>query len=1696
MRVCTREQRSEFTARLFYLSLSRSLVQRMTLRALAAAPVQIYTRCLFRRATPRRSPLTWVQRAHSNFSILTLSSTTVLLCQSVDVRNSVKEFSKLQNCQVVEGFVQILLIDEANDTSFQNLEFPDLVEITGYLLLYRVQGLKSIGQLFPNLKVIRGHQLFTNYALVAFEMMSMQEIGLRSLTDIMRGSVRFEKNPMLCYADTVDWDNIAKAGKGENVIAMNMPMNECPVCDKDCPPRPTNPEEKLCWNKQTCQKVCPKACGDRACSPSGECCHPFCVGGCSGPLASDCQLCREVVVNQTQCIDSCPPGTYEFFNRRCVTQQECRMMRRPREINAKQYPYKPFGNQCLLECPRGYEEISENDMYSCKRCNGPCFKECPGTVVDNISTAQKLRGCSFINGSLEIAIRDGQNIVRELEESLGNIQVITGYLKIFRNFPLISLNFLKNLTEIRGDKLEMKEYSLVVLDNQNLQELWNFTSRPPLKIGSHKGLAKISFHYNPRLCLQNIEELRERTGLGSFTEIEVSSTSNGDKVACNITELKSVVYSVTSKAALIKWESFKHHDMRTLLSYVVYSKEAPNQNVSMYDSRDACGGDGWKVTDVAPQDEEKKNPLETAVDDGAGGFPYDVPHSNPINYHQSTILASLKPYTQYAYYVKTYTILTERSGAQSKLQYFTTLPGQPSAVRSLAIYSNSSDTLVINWLPPLNPNCNLTHYRIIGKLEPYDLNYLKQRNYCDEPMQAMERKSLAEIVAEEKLKAEKELEASQKMNETSECQCPCGESKPTISEQDVSSSIAFEDALHNQVYIKRGNSRRRRSLEDELTGLAGDAKQLWKKEQLAAGAILDYVVRDKREHNSYQEENHKDMIQNKKTLSKPSKKPVPPEPKDIKEGDSYVQFVREVPASSLTFVMRELRHFGKYTIHVMACREKDERNPEQHCSPVSLRSMQTLRKEQADDIPKGSFRLEKMPSNDSTTTVKLMWDEPPQPNGVILTYQIEYKRVDVLNHKAIVACITQDNFHDEGNQFILPSLSAGNYSVRIRASSFAGMGAYSETLYIDIPDSNLSAPFWQIFLIILSILCCIIVIGVAAAFTFRKKFMQSVPSMRLLATVNPEYTSAVYKLDEWEVPRKKIKMGKELGNGSFGMVYEGICQNLVKGQTETRCAIKTVNEGATDRERVDFLNEASVMKGFDTHHVVKLLGVVSQGHPVLVIMELMENGDLKSFLRNHRPDKCQDAAVQPVTRRMVYKMAIEIADGMAYLSAKKFVHRDLAARNCMVATDLTVKIGDFGMTRDIYETDYYRKGSRGLLPVRWMAPESLQDGVFSSFSDVWSYGVVVWEMCTLASQPYQGLSNEQVVRYVLEGGVMEQPDNVPDRVYALMRHCWRHKASNRPTFTEIVSILLDAIQPHEVEYFKTVSFYHTTEGIEAQNQNSQHTTQRNDDVSYTEFQLVTMEDLREGEEDDEQAPLRPFGDFTVFRPMYVKNGSNARYGIDGLEEVQRDPAMAIGVVDLDSSKAPLRAGFDDFDGVSAGSLASSKDTLNLPFVEDGVRSNRSVQLAQLKSSSKGNVSQGSLGRSSLSPQSPGIVSAPSNSGNRPSPSLASSGRSDADYVNHSPEVQDGLHPNTIQMNNLRVSFASLSAADAVEPPPSPPPTVRQQQPQSPVLTQEVNANAEETAKPLNSSNSTKTNELSEQQQQASLNGYAGGPTTT
>ncbi|XP_067832934.1 insulin-like growth factor 1 receptor [Heptranchias perlo] len=310
-------------------------------------------------------------------------------------------------------------------------------------------------------------------------------------------------------------------------------------------------------------------------------------------------------------------------------------------------------------------------------------------------------------------------------------------------------------------------------------------------------------------------------------------------------------------------------------------------------------------------------------------------------------------------------------------------------------------------------------------------------------------------------------------------------------------------------------------------------------------------------------------------------------------------------------------------------------------------------------------------------------------------------------------------------------------------------------------------------------------------------------------SVNPEYFNAsdMYVADEWEVPRETITIIKELGQGSFGMVYEGMAKLVVKDEPQTRVALKTVNESASRRERIEFLKEASVMKAFDCYHVVRLLGVVSKGQPTLVIMELMARGDLKSHLRSLRLGTENNQGLNPPTLKDMMQMAGEIADGMAYLNAKKFVHRDLAARNCMVSEDLTVKIGDFGMTRDIYETDYYRKGGKGLLPVRWMSPESLKDGIFSPHTDVWSFGVVLWEIATLAEQPYQGMSNEQVLHFVMINGILDKPENCPDKLHELMQLCWQQNPKSRPTFIQILDQITDTLCPS----FRDVSFFHAQE---------------------------------------------------------------------------------------------------------------------------------------------------------------------------------------------------------------------------------------------------------------------------------------------
>ncbi|KAF4518010.1 hypothetical protein B566_EDAN009243 [Ephemera danica] len=269
-----------------------------------------------------------------------------------------------------------------------------------------------------------------------------------------------------------------------------------------------------------------------------------------------------------------------------------------------------------------------------------------------------------------------------------------------------------------------------------------------------------------------------------------------------------------------------------------------------------------------------------------------------------------------------------------------------------------------------------------------------------------------------------------------------------------------------------------------------------------------------------------------------------------------------------------------------------------------------------------------------------------------------------------------------------------------------------------------------------------------------------------------------------EFAQEQVRFLQELGEGAFGKVYKG---ELLADGVNLPVAVKTLKENATAKTQQDFRREVDLMSDLRHPNIVCLIGVVLRNEPLCMLFEYMAHGDLHEFLMAHSPFTEQEP---PEDRRQLDQadflhVAIQIAAGMEYLSGHHYVHRDLAARNCLVGENLTVKISDFGLSRDIYSSDYYRVQSKSLLPVRWMPPESILYGKFTTESDVWSYGVVLWETYSYGLQPYYGYSNQEVIDMIRSRQLLPCPESCPSRIYSLMMECWHEVPYRRPTFPEL-----------------------------------------------------------------------------------------------------------------------------------------------------------------------------------------------------------------------------------------------------------------------------------------------------------------------
>eukprot|EP00794_Sanderia_malayensis_P012117 gene12117-13368_t len=290
------------------------------------------------------------------------------------------------------------------------------------------------------------------------------------------------------------------------------------------------------------------------------------------------------------------------------------------------------------------------------------------------------------------------------------------------------------------------------------------------------------------------------------------------------------------------------------------------------------------------------------------------------------------------------------------------------------------------------------------------------------------------------------------------------------------------------------------------------------------------------------------------------------------------------------------------------------------------------------------------------------------------------------------------------------------------------------------------------------------------------------PLLAALAQLSPDQKPPQCRLDRMEYV-------KDLGQGQFGKVFQGR-YSLTEGERELSVAVKMLKEGSSMETKDSFIQEVTLMSVLNHDNILKLVAVSTEEEPFCMVFEYMVNGDLNQFLRKNDPENATETDKVPLPFGVLVDFAKQVACGMEYLSKKKFVHRDLATRNCLVGENMIVKIADFGMSRDIYDSEYYKVGGAAMLPIRWMPPEALLYGRFTIESDVYSYGILLWEIFTYALQPFYGYSNDEVVKFIKKGVVLPRPDLCSQVIYdKVLTKCWIHDAEKRLTFTEIIQRL-------------------------------------------------------------------------------------------------------------------------------------------------------------------------------------------------------------------------------------------------------------------------------------------------------------------
>ncbi|XP_020566649.1 ephrin type-A receptor 3 isoform X2 [Oryzias latipes] len=526
---------------------------------------------------------------------------------------------------------------------------------------------------------------------------------------------------------------------------------------------------------------------------------------------------------------------------------------------------------------------------------------------------------------------------------------------------------------------------------------------------------------------------------------------------------------------------------------------------------------------------------------------------------------------------------------------------------------------------------------------------------------------------------------------------------------------------------------------------------------------------------------------------------------------SSVHFVpRQFGLSSNTVLITELQPDSTYSFIIESQNGVSDLSPIPRGTVViNVTTSQTV-----------SVVLKERRSKDSVT---LAWQGPERPNGAIVEYEVIYYEKNQREQNYTV-------LKTRSNMMTVDGLKPGTtYVFRVRARTDGGYGSYGGEIELETSHEDVLAigdPNQSTILVVsitggivvfVFLVTCFVVsssLGVRPPSIVDVSLPLLAPSLHLIAFRHCGYIKAKQDPDEEkmqfqhgrvklpgsrtyihphtyedpnqavrdfakEIDASNIRIERVIGGGEFGEVCSGRLR--VQGKREIYVAIKSLKAGYSDKQRRDFLSEASIMGQFDHPNIIRLEGVVTKCKPVMIITEFMENGSLDTFLKKHDG---QFTIIQLVG------MLRGIASGMKYLSDMSYVHRDLAARNILVNSNLVCKVSDFGLSRvleDDPEAAYTTRG--GKIPIRWTAPEAIAYRKFTSASDVWSYGIVMWEVVSYGERPYWEMSNQDVIKAIDEGYRLPAPMDCPVVLHQLMLDCWEKSRSDRPKFGQIVTIL-------------------------------------------------------------------------------------------------------------------------------------------------------------------------------------------------------------------------------------------------------------------------------------------------------------------